>query len=102
MNGISRARVLGVLGGAVLSIGAFAATTPLASASHDVYPPGWNRPVTILPQENYDFRAGCGWNDSQRYWPDQTGCGPAKSHPMTYGPVIYQMNPQGERYHRVN
>lgn len=100
MKGISR--MLGVLGGVALSVGALAATSPLAVASHDVYPPGWNRPATNVPEATLQFKAGCGWDDSQRYWPDQTGCGSPKSHPMHYGPVIYQMNPQGERYHRVN
>jgi hypothetical protein len=94
-------RIFGVLGGAVLGIGAFAATSPLASAAHDVYPPGWNRPAMNLPQTNYVFRSGCGWDDYQLYSADQPGCGAPKSHPMTYGPVIYQMNPQGQRYRRV-
>jgi hypothetical protein len=100
MKGISR--ILGVLGGAVLSVGVLAATSPLASASHDVYPPGWNRPATSLPQATYQFKAGCGWDDYQLYSSSQTACGSPKSHPMSYGPVIYQMNPQGERYHRID
>ncbi len=100
MKGISR--VLGVLWGAVLSVGAFAATSSTASASHNVYPPGWNQPATNLPQPSYDFRTGCGWDDYQRYPADQTGCGSPKSHPTTYGPVTYQMSPQGQRYHRVD
>ena len=100
MKGISR--IVGLLGGAVVSIGVLAATSTLASASHNVYPPGWNQPATNLSQSSVVFRAGCGWGDYQRYWSDQTGCGAAKSHPMNYGPVIYQMNPQGERYHRVD
>jgi hypothetical protein len=93
--------MLGMLGGEVLSVSALVVAAPLASAAHNVYPPGWNQPAQNLPQANYDFRAGCGWDDYQRYSPDQVGCGPAKSHSMTYGPVIYQMNPQGQRYHRV-
>ena len=94
--------MLGVLGGTMLSVGALVATTPLASASHNVYPPGSNQPARNVPSSSYEFRAGCGWGDYQRYWPDQTGCGSVKSHPMSYGPTIYQMEPQGLRYHRVD
>lgn len=100
MKGMSR--IVGVMGAAVLSVGALAATTPVASASHDVYPPGWNQPARSVPPSSYDFRAGWGWDDSQRYWPDQTSPGSAKSRPMVYGPTIYEMEPQGHRYHRVN
>jgi hypothetical protein len=100
MKGLSR--MLGVLGGTMLSVGALVATTPLASASHNVYPPGWNLPAQNVPSSSYEFRAGCGWGDYQRYWPDQAGCGSVKSHSMSYGPTIYQMEPQGLRYHRVD
>ena len=99
MKGISR--ILGLLSGALFSVGALAALPQPALASHNVYPPGWDQPATNLPQPTYDFRAGCGWGDYQRYPSDQTGCGSPKSRSMIYGPVIYQMNPQGERYHRV-
>src|SRR6266446_6457219 len=100
MKGLSR--MLGLLSGTALSVGALVATTPLASASHDVYPPGWNQPVENVPASSFDFRVGCGWGDNQRYWPDQAGCGPVKSHSISYGPTIYQMDPQGLRYHRVD
>ena|SRR5262245_26867102 len=100
MNAVSRA--LGVAGGVVLSIVGVAATLPLASAAPALYPPGWNEPATNLPPPSLNFRTGCGWGDSQRYWPDQTGCGTPKSHAISYGPVIYEMNPRGERYHRVD
>ncbi len=99
MKGISR--IAGLLGGAVLSIGVLASTSPIASASHNVYPPGWNQPATNLSKSGVVFRAGCGWDNYSMYWADQTGCAAPKSHPMNYGPVIYQMNPQGERYHRI-
>src|SRR5690348_14091304 len=94
-------RISRVLSGAALVIGAFAVAAPLASA-HDPYPLGWNEPTTSIPRSTYVFKSGCGWGDYQLYSADQAGCGSPKSHPMTYGPVIYQMNPQGERYHRVN
>ena len=97
MNRISR-----VMSAAVLAIGAFAVTSSFALASHDVYPPRWDQPATNLPPSTYVFKAGCGWGDYQLYSADQVGCGSPKSHPMSYGPVIYQMNPQGERYHRVD
>ena len=100
MKGFSRASR--VLGGAVLSVGALAALSPLAVASHNVYPPGWNQPVTAPPKSSVEFRAGCGWGDYKEYWADQPGCGTPKNRSTTYGPVIYQMNPQGERYHRVD
>jgi hypothetical protein len=99
MKGLSR--MLGVLGGTILSVGTLVAMTPLASASHNVYPPGWNEPAQNVPPSSYEFRAGCGWGDYQRYWPDQT-CGSVKSHPMSYGPTIYRMEPQGLRYHRID
>jgi len=94
-------RILGVTSAAVLSVGVLAAMAPLASASHSVYPPGWNQPENVPPSA-FEFRAGWGWNDTQRYWPDQTTAGSTKSHSMTYGPTIYQMEPQGHRYHRVD
>ena len=59
MNGLSR--MVGVLGGTILSVGALVAMTPLASASHDVYPPGWNQAAQNVPSASFDFRAGCGW-----------------------------------------
>jgi hypothetical protein len=98
MKGISR--TLSSLGLAALSLGFLAVTVPLASA-HEVYPPGWNKPTPNLAAPSNDFRAGWGWDDYQRYWPDQTIPGAAKSRPMAYGPIIYQMEPQGHRYHRV-
>lgn len=94
-------RILGATSAAVLSAGVLAAASPLASASHNVYPPGWNQPADAQPS-TFEFRSGWGWNDSQRYWPDQTTPGSAKSHSITYGPTIYQMEPQGHRYHRVD
>jgi len=100
MKGLSR--MLAVLGGTTLSVGALVAAAPVASAAHDVYPPGWNQAPQNVPSSNFEFRAGCGWGDYQRYWPDQTGCGTPKSHPIAYGPTIYQMEPQGLRYHRVD
>jgi hypothetical protein len=99
MKGMSR--IVGAMGAGVLTVGVLAAAAPVASASHDVYPPGWNQPAQAVPPSSYDFRSGWGWDDSQRYWPDQTSPGSAKSRPMTYGPTIYQMEPQGHRYHRV-
>lgn len=98
MNGISR--TLSTLGAAALAVGMFTALAPAASA-HDVYPPGWNKPAQNLPKSEYDFRAGWGWDDYQRYWPDQTTLGSPKSRPMVYGPTIYQIEPGGHRYHRV-
>lgn len=99
MKGISG--VLALAGGTMLSIGVIAAVPQLAFAAHDVYPPGWNQPATNLPQPNYVFESGCGWDDYQMYPAGQTGCRAPKSRQMTYGPVIYQMNPQGKRYHRI-
>lgn len=95
-------RISRVLSGAVLVIGALAVAAPIAFAAHDPYPPGWNQPATNLPRAIYVFKSGCGWGDYQLYSADQVGCGSPKSHPISYGPVIYQMNPQGERYHRVD
>src|SRR3979411_3095895 len=100
MKGLSR--MLGLLGGVVLSVGARVAAAPLASASHNVYPPGWNQPAQNVPPSSFDFRAGCGWGDYQRDWPGPTGCGSARSRPLSYAPPIYQMEPQGLRYHRVD
>ncbi len=102
MKGISR--ILCLVGGTTLALGAFMVAPGPASASHNVYPPGWNQPTTSAPNSSSSvvFRAGCGWGDYKEYWADQPGCGTPKPHSMTYGPVIYQMNPQGERYHRVN
>lgn len=100
MNGISR--IVRAVGGAALALGAFLVVPGPASASHKVYPPGWNQPVTSPPNSTVVFRSGCGWGDYKEYWADQSGCGTPKPHSMTYGPVIYQMNPQGERYHRVD
>lgn len=94
-------RLLRPMSFAAISLGVLAVSTALASASHDVYPPGWNQPAQNMPKSSYDFRSGWGWDDSQRYWPDQSTPGSAKSRPMVYGPVIYQMEPQGHRYHRV-
>jgi hypothetical protein len=101
MSGISRS--LSAMGAAVLAAGILTALAPVASA-HDVYPPGWNKPAQNVPKAQYDFRVGWGWDDYQRYWPDQTErhpYGPVKSRPVAYGPTIYQMVVGGERYHMV-
>ncbi|HKF71653.1 MAG TPA: hypothetical protein VKB68_07885 [Stellaceae bacterium] len=90
-----------VAGAAVLALGVLTATAPLASAGHDVYPPGWNMPPNPnLPKPMFDFRSGWGWDDYQRYWPDQVthGASPA-SRPIPDAPAVYGMTPTGHRYH---
>lgn len=99
MSRISRS--LSALGAGMLAAGMFIALAPVASADHDVYPPGWNKPQNV-PKPMYDFRSGKGWNDSQRYWPGEVTRGSSvKSHPMNYGPTVYQMVPGGSHYHRA-
>jgi len=94
-------RVLSAFGAGVLAAGIVTALAPVASAQHDVYPPGWDQPQNV-PTPMYDFRSGKGWGDYQRYWPGDVPHGSAvKSQPMTYGPTIYQMVPGGSQYHRV-
>lgn len=93
---------LSAVGAAILALGILTATAPLASADHDVYPPGWNKPDPNVPKALFDFRAGWGWDDYQRYWPDQTTRGASpKSRPLDYGPSIYGMVPGGNHYHKL-
>jgi len=99
MNSIlNRLRFAGL---ATLALGFLAASSPPALADHDVYPPGWNKPDPNVPKPMFDFRAGWGWDDYQRYWPEQTTLGSPKSRPIEYGPTIYTMVPGGSRYHRM-
>ena len=99
MSRISRS--LSALGASILAAGIVTALAPVASAQHDVYPPGWNTPQNV-PKPMYDFRSGKGWNDSQRYWPGEVTRGASvQSRPMTYGSTAYQMVPGGSNYHRV-
>jgi hypothetical protein len=94
-------RYFSTLSAVMLAAGIFIGLAPVASANHDVYPPGWDKPQNV-PPPMYDFRAGNGWNDYQRYAPGDVPHGSgAKSQPMTYGPPIYQMVPGGSQYHRV-
>ena len=94
-------RSLSTLGTGMLVASIFTALAPVASAQHDVYPPGWDKPQNV-PKPMYDFRSGKGWNDSQRYWPGEVTRGSSvQSHPMTSGPTVYQMVPGGSQYHRV-
>lgn len=73
----------------------------MASAQHDLCPPGWNKPQDV-PKPMYDFRSSKGWDDYQRYQPGEVAHGSsAKSHPVTSGPMLYQMVPGGSHYHRV-
>ena len=100
---MKRSKRLSALGAVILALGALTATAPLASAGHDVYPPGWNKPPDPnVPKPLFDFRSGWGWGDYQRYWPDQTtrGASPT-SRPLDYGPTIYTMVPGGNHYHRA-
>ena len=97
---MKRLNSLPAVGAIVLALGMLAATTPVASAGHDVYPPGWNKPDPNVPPPMFDFRAGWGWNDYQRYWPDQTERGASvKSRPIPDAPVLYGMTPGGHRFH---
>ena len=74
---------------------------PALASGHDVYPPGWNKPDPNVPTPMFDFRAGWGWDDYSRYWPDQTTRGAsAASRPIPQGPIIYGMTPGGHRYHQ--
>lgn len=89
------------LGRVILALGVLAAATPAALA-HDVYPPDWNKePDPNLPKPMFDFRAGWGWNDYQRYWPDQALRTSPKSRPRPDVPVIYGMTPGGHRFHEA-
>jgi hypothetical protein len=55
-----------------------------------------------VPTPLFDFRSGWGWDDYQRYWPDQTTRGASpKSQPMQTDPTIYEMTPGGHRYHQA-
>ena len=94
---LNRLRLVGL---ATLALGFLAGSPPKALADHNVYPPGWNKPAQNVPAPLYDFRSGWGWDDYQRYWPDQTTRGSApKSRSFDYGPTIYTMEPSGHRYH---
>jgi hypothetical protein len=94
-------RSLSALGAGILAAGILTALAPVASAQHDVYPPGWDKPQNV-PKPMYDFRSGKGWDDYQRYWPGEVTRGTSvQSHPMTYGSTTYQMVPGGSQYHRV-
>jgi hypothetical protein len=91
-----------LLGLGVLALGVLTATTLSALAEHNVYPPGWNKPDPNVPTPLFDFRSGWGWDDYQRYWPDQTTRGASpKSRPIETGPIIYSMTPGGHRYHQA-
>jgi hypothetical protein len=92
-------QALSAMRAAILGFAVLAAASPLAYADHDVYPPGWNKPDPNAPKPLFDFRAGWGWDDYQRYWPDQTTPGAPKSRPIEPGPTIYTMVPGGHRYH---
>jgi hypothetical protein len=90
-----------ILAASILALGVLAAAGPTASADHNVYPPGWNKPDPNVPQSIFEFRPGWGWNDSQRYWPDQNTRGAPASRPITEAPVTFGMVPGGYRYHRL-
>ena len=91
-----------ILGTSILALALLAASGAMASADHNLYPPGWNKPDPNVPQSMFEFRPGWGWNDSQRYWPDQNTRGmSAASRPNTEAPVIFGMVPGGHRYHRL-
>jgi hypothetical protein len=99
MSRISRSP--SALNAGVLAVGIITALAPMASAEHNVYPPGWDTPQNV-PKPMYDFRSDKGWNDAQRYWPGEVTRGSSvNSHPMTSGPTVYEMVPGGSRYHRV-
>ena len=99
MKRFNRVSTAGV---ALLALGMLAAAAPAAVAGHDVYPPGWNKPDPNAPAPMFDFRAGWGWDDYQRYWPDQTTRGAsAASRPIQQGPIMYGMTPGGHRYHQA-
>lgn len=99
---MKRLNRLSAAGAALLALGVLAAAAPAALAGHDVYPPGWNKPDPNVPPPMFDFRAGWGWDDYQRYWPDQTTRGAsAASRPIQPGPIIYGMTPGGHRYHQA-
>ena len=89
-------------GAAMLALGLLAVAAPQARAGHDVYPPGWNLPPDPnLPAPMFDFRTGWGWDDYNRYWPDQTTRGASpRSRPIEQGPIMYGMTPGGHRYHQ--
>ena len=90
------------LGGTILALGVLATATPTALADHDVYPPGWNKePDPNVPQPMFDFRSGWGWDDYQRYWPDQALRTSPKSRPLSDVPVIHGMTPEGHRFHEA-
>ena len=93
---------LSTVGAAILALGVLGPGTGVAQAGHDIYPPGWNKPDPNVPKAMFDFRAGWGWDDYQRYWPDQTDRGgSAKSRPIPDAPVVYGMMPNGHRYHQT-
>jgi hypothetical protein len=85
----------------VLALGVLTAAARNASADHNVYPPGWNKPDANVAKSMFDFRAGWGWDDYQRYWPDQTTHGSATSRQIPDDPPVYVMVPTGHRYHRL-
>jgi hypothetical protein len=98
---MKRLNRLSTMGAAVLALGMLTAAAPAARADHKVYPPGWNKPDPNVPKAMFDFRAGWGWDDYQRYWPDQTTRGgSAASRPIPDAPSVYGMVPGGHRYHQ--
>jgi ABC-type Na+ efflux pump permease subunit len=94
-NNLLLGRLLGV---GTLAITVMAAAMSLAHAG-SAYPPGWNVQRDV-PKPAFDFIPGQ-WNDSKRYWPEQTAPGNNPSHDMAYPPVLYQLTPGGGRYHSV-
>ena len=87
-----------------LLLGAIALLLAASSVrAEDVYPPGWNTRTMSVGPVLYDFRSG-EWNDYKRYWPEtiRATAGNEPSRPMSYGPLIFQMEARGERYHRVD
>jgi len=92
-------QTLSTIGAAIVAVAVLTGAAPPASADHNVYPPGWNKPDPNVPKPLFDFRSGWGWDDYQRYWPDQATPGSPKSRPLEPGPSIYTMVPGGHRYH---
>jgi hypothetical protein len=99
---MKRLNRLSTAGAALLALSVLTVAAPPALADHNLYPPGWNLPPDPnLPKPMFDFRAGWGWDDYQRYWPDQTERGASpKSRPFQPGPTFYTMTPGGHRYHQ--
>jgi hypothetical protein len=84
---------------AAVFIGAITMSTVSAPAK-PAYPPDWNITKDV-PRPLYDFIPGA-WNDTNRYWPDQTRPGSNPSRPIEYGPVIYQFRPGGSHLRSLN